>query len=242
MKLQGKIVLVTGGGRGIGKATARCFAREGAKVVICSRSGMELKETEKEIKNEGHDVLIHVADITSIREVQRLFKTIKSYYGYVDILINNASILGPKTEIISYPYQEWLKVIDVNLNGMFNVTQSALKQMVLKNGGCIINISSGVGRQGKPHWGAYAVSKFGVEGLTQVLAPEVSQYHIRVMSLNPGPTRTQMRAAACPDEDPQTVPPPEKIAETCLYLATSTDISDSGKSFDSRELFDKISR
>ena len=84
MKLQGKIVLVTGGGRGIGKATARCFAREGAKVVICSRSGMELKDTEKEIKNEGHDVLIHVADITSIREVQRLFKTNVGRHDRVD--------------------------------------------------------------------------------------------------------------------------------------------------------------
>ncbi|MHB8481877.1 MAG: SDR family NAD(P)-dependent oxidoreductase [Nitrospiria bacterium] len=240
MKLQGKIALITGGGRGIGKATAKCFAREGAKVVICSRSGLELKETEKEIKNEGHDALIHVTDITSIREVQRLFKTIKSYYGLIDILINNASILGPKTEIISYPYQDWLKVVDVNLNGTFNVTQSALKQMVIKNGGCIINVSSGVGKQGKPQWGAYAVSKFGVEGLTQVLAQEVSPYQIRALSLNPGPTRTQMRAAAFPEEDPQTLPPPEKIAETCLYLVTSTGMSDSGKSFDSRDLFDKI--
>jgi NAD(P)-dependent dehydrogenase (short-subunit alcohol dehydrogenase family) len=241
MKLQGKIALVTGGGRGIGKAIAKCFAREGAKVVICSRSGLELKEVEKEIKNEGKDVLIHVADITSIREVQRLFKTIKSYYGPIDILVNNASILGPKTEIISYPYQEWVKVIDVNITGMFNVTQSALKQMSLKNSGCIINISSGVGKSGKPQWGAYAVSKFGVEGLTQVLAPEVAHHNIRVMALNPGPTRTQMRAEACPDEDPQTVPPPEKIAETALYLAVSTTMKDSGKSFDARDLFDKTS-
>jgi NAD(P)-dependent dehydrogenase (short-subunit alcohol dehydrogenase family) len=242
MKLEGKVALITGGGRGIGKAIAKSFAREGAKVVICSRSGLELKETEKEIKNEGKEALIHVADITSIREVQRLFKTIKSFYGLVDILVNNASILGPRTEIISYPYQEWLKVIDVNLTGVFNVTQSALKQMVLKKSGCIINISSGVGKQGKAKWGAYAVSKFGVEGLTQVLAQEVAPYQIRVLSLNPGPTRTQMRAEACPEEDPSTLPTPETIADTCLYLVTNTPLSDSGKSFDASDLFTKISQ
>ncbi|MBI1824560.1 MAG: SDR family oxidoreductase [Nitrospirae bacterium] len=236
MKLEGKIALITGGGRGIGKALAKTFAREGAKVVICSRSGQELKETEKEIKNEGKEALIHVADITSIREVQRLFKTIKSYYGLVDILINNASILGPKTDILSYPYQEWLKVIDINLTGVFNVTQSALKQMILKKSGCIVNISSGVGKKGKAQWGAYAVSKFGVEGLTQVLAEEVSPYHIRVFSLNPGPTRTQMRAEACPDEDPMSLPPPEKIAETCLGLVCTGTQADSGKSFDAADL------
>lgn len=240
MKLEGKVVLVTGGGRGIGKAIAKTFAREGARVVICSRSGLELKETEKEIKNEGKEALIHVADITSIREVQRLFKTIKSYYGLVDILVNNASILGPKTDIISYPYQDWLKVIDVNLTGVFNVTQSALKHMVIKRSGCIINISSGVGKQGKPQWGAYAVSKFGVEGLTQVLAPEVASYQIRVLSFNPGPTRTKMRAEACPDEDPSTLPSPEKAAEACLYLVSSTTLADSGKSFDATELLNKI--
>jgi NAD(P)-dependent dehydrogenase (short-subunit alcohol dehydrogenase family) len=236
MKLEGKIALVTGGGRGIGKAIAKSFAREGAKVVICSRSGMELKETEKEIKSEGKEVLIHVADITSIREVQRLFKTIKAYYGLVDILVNNASILGPKTEVLSYPYQEWLKVIDVNLTGAFNVTQSALRQMILKKSGCIVNISSGVGKKGKAQWGAYSVSKFGIEGLTQVLAEEVAPYQIRVYSLNPGPTRTQMRAEACPDEDPMTLPPPEKIADACLNLVCTGIQADSGKSFDASEL------
>jgi NAD(P)-dependent dehydrogenase (short-subunit alcohol dehydrogenase family) len=239
MKLEGKIALVTGGGRGIGKAIARTFAREGAKVVICSRSGLELKETEKEIKGEGKDVLIHVADVTSIREVQRLFKTIKSYFGPVDLLINNASILGPKSEILSYPYQEWIRVIDVNLTGVFNVTQSALRQMIPKKSGCIVNISSGVGRQGKALWGAYAVSKFGVEGLTQVLAEETAPHQIRVYSLNPGPTRTKMRAAACPDEDPLTLPPPEKIAETCLYLVTTLTLGDSGRTFDAASLFEK---
>ncbi|MFI5304070.1 MAG: SDR family NAD(P)-dependent oxidoreductase [Nitrospiria bacterium] len=239
MKFDGKIALVTGGGRGIGKAIAKSLAREGAKVIICSRSGLELKETEKEIKNEGKEALIHVADITSIREVQRLFKTIKSYYGLIDILVNNASILGPKTDIISYPYQDWLKVIDVNLTGVFNVTQSALKHMILKKSGCIINISSGVGRLGKAQWGAYAVSKFGVEGLTQVLAPEVAPYQIRVFSLNPGPTRTKMRAEACPDEDPLSIPPPEKIAEACLYLISSTTLADTGKSYDASDLFEK---
>lgn len=240
MKLEGKIALVTGGGRGIGKAIAKALAREGSRVVICSRSGTELKETEKEIKAEGKECLIQVADMTSIREVQRLFKTIKSYFGPIDILVNNASILGPISEISAYPYQEWLKVIDVNLTGVFIVTQAALKQMALKKEACIINISSGVGRTGKPTWGAYAVSKFGVEGLTQVLAPEVASQNICVLSLNPGPTRTKMRALACPDEDPQTLPPPEKIAETCLYLIRNTTLEDSGKAFDSRDLFNKL--
>jgi NAD(P)-dependent dehydrogenase (short-subunit alcohol dehydrogenase family) len=126
-------------------------------------------------------------------------------------------------------------VIRVNLNGVFFVTQPVVKRMIAQHQGSIINVSSGVGRVGRAHWGAYAVSKFGVEGLTQVLADEVKQFGVRVNSVNPGPTRTEMRAEAYPEEDPLTLPTPEQVTPIFVHLASAESIDVTGQTLEARD-------
>jgi NAD(P)-dependent dehydrogenase (short-subunit alcohol dehydrogenase family) len=129
----------------------------------------------------------------------------------------------------------WEKVVRTNLTALFMVTREVLKVMVPHREGSVINVSSGVGRVGKARWAAYAVSKFGVEGFTQVLADEMKDYQIRVNAVNPGGTRTAMRAKAYPDEDPLTLPTPEEITGVFVYLASAGSQAVTGKSFDGRE-------
>jgi len=155
-------------------------------------------------------------------------------YGTVHVLVNNASLLGPRESIARYPREAWEDVIRVNLTGAFLMTQEALKTMLPQRHGSIINVSSGVGRVGRPRWGAYAVSKFGLEGFTQILAEELKEVGIRANAVNPGPTRTEMRASAYPDEDPMTLSTPDDIMPVFLYLASDDSIGISGKSFDAQ--------
>ncbi|MBI4051877.1 MAG: SDR family NAD(P)-dependent oxidoreductase, partial [Elusimicrobia bacterium] len=148
-------------------------------------------------------------------------------------LINNAGILGTRSSLAEYPDKMWEDVLRINLTGTLTVTKAVLNSAMLPaKRGSIINVSSGVGKTGKPFWGAYAVSKFGLEGLTQVLAVELKEHGIRVNAVNPGPTRTQMRANAFPQEDPMTLKPPEIAVPTFVYLASDDSSQITGGSFD----------
>lgn len=234
-KLDKKVALITGGGRGIGKAIAAAYAREGAKVFICGRTQTVLEKTAAEIHGSGGEIAWRKADITKFEDVKRLVRKVCRAYGTIDILVNNASILGPRVPIVRYPLRAWEKVVRSNLTALFMVTREVLKVMVPHREGSVINVSSGVGRVGKARWAAYAVSKFGVEGFTQVLADEMKDYQIRVNAVNPGGTRTAMRAKAYPDEDPLTLPTPEEITGVFVYLASAGSQAVTGKSFDGRE-------
>lgn len=179
------------------------------------------------------------ADIAKVREVKHLIRKARHAFGTIDILVNNASILGPRESIIRYPLSDWEEVVRVNLTALFLVTREALGLMVARREGSIINLSSGVGRVGKARWGAYAVSKFGVEGFTQVLADEVREWNIRVNAVNPGGTRTEMRAEAYPEEDPLTLPVPDAITGVFVYLASRESVGVTGRSFDARDWLKK---
>jgi NAD(P)-dependent dehydrogenase (short-subunit alcohol dehydrogenase family) len=234
-KLSGKVALITGASRGIGKAIALAYAGEGAKVFICARKPTELARAAREIRAAGGEVDYVAANLANARATKRLVNAARRRYGRIDVLVNNASILGPRAPIASYPLAAWEEVIKINLTALFLVTKEALDVMIPQREGSIINLSSGVGRTGKARWGAYATSKFGVEGLTQVLADEVKQSNIRVNAVNPGATRTAMRAEAYPHEDPLTIPAPEEITPVFVYLASSESSGVTGKSFDARE-------
>ncbi|MGH7844270.1 MAG: SDR family NAD(P)-dependent oxidoreductase [Candidatus Binatia bacterium] len=238
-QLDGKVALVTGAGRGIGKAIAMAYARAGAKVVICARTQPDLKRTAQEIQLAGGELKWRVADLTKPRAAQRVVRFAVSRYGALDIMVNNASILGPRVPLVEYPLSAWEEVMRCNLTAIFLLCREALKIMIPQEKGSIINVSSGVGRIGRSRWGAYAVSKFGVEGLTQVLADEVKEKKIRVNTVNPGGTRTAMRAQAYPQEDPQTLPTPEEITGIFLYLASEASKGVTGKSFDARDWLKK---
>ncbi len=238
--LEGKVALITGGSRGIGKAIAMAYAREGAKVFICARGTTELKKAVAEIRSSGGEISWCAADISKVGEVKRIVREVRRAYGAIHVLVNNASILGPREPIVRYPLSSWEEVVKVNLTALFLVTREVLKIMIPQKEGSIINLSSGVGRVGKARWGAYAASKFGVEGFTQVLADEVKEWNIRVNAVNPGGTRTEMRAEAYPDEEPLTLPVPEDITGVFLYLAGTESREVTGKSFDARDWLKKF--
>ncbi len=239
MKLKEKVALVTGGSRGIGKAVAAAYAREGAEVVVTARDLGGLEAAAKEIRNSGGRVVALQSDVADRHQVKDLAKEINRRFGRLHVLLNNASLLGPRVPILEYPEEEWEAAMAVNLNGPFFVIKACLPLMTAGGEGSIINVSSGVGRIGKPRWGAYAASKFGLEGLTQVLAAELQPLHIRVNAVNPGGTRTTMRAAAYPEEDPLTLPTPEEITPVFVYLASDASRDVTGQSLEARDFLSR---
>ena len=148
-RLAGKIALVTGGSRGIGKAVALTYAREGAKVVICARKQADLKRAAREIHAAGGEIAWIAADIAKARDVKRLVREAQRRYGAIHILVNNASILGPRAPIARYPLAAWELVLKVNLTAQFLMTKEVLLWMIPQREGSIINVSSGVGRIGR---------------------------------------------------------------------------------------------
>jgi NAD(P)-dependent dehydrogenase (short-subunit alcohol dehydrogenase family) len=237
MKLKDKTALITGGSKGIGKGVARAFLKEGATVIICGRNERYLKSTQEELTKHGNISYIK-ADISKMNQVKSLKDEIEDRFGRLNILVNNASVLGLRKPIIDYDEHIWQKTIHINLNAQFFVTKALLPLLLNGNNPSIINVSSSVGRLGKAGWGAYAASKFGLEGLTQVLADELKS-KVRVNSVNPGGTRTGMRAEAYPEEDPETLPTPDDIAPIFIYLASDDSINVTGQAFDARDWIDE---
>ena len=238
MKLDGKTALITGGSKGIGKGIAEAYLKQGAEVVICGRTESDLVTACSELKEFGQIDYV-VCDIAKLDDVKRLAREIEVKWQKLDILVNNASILGVRSHIMEYPEDVWEKVVHINLNAQFFVTKALLPLLNKSDNSSIINVSSSVGRKGKKEWGAYAASKFGVEALTQVLAHEMESTNVRVNSVNPGGTRTDMRAGAYPDEDPDTLPTPLDISPVFVYLASDESLDINGQEFTARDWIGK---
>jgi NAD(P)-dependent dehydrogenase (short-subunit alcohol dehydrogenase family) len=231
--LEGKVTLVTGASQGLGRALALAFAREGARVAINSRSEEGVRPVAGEAESAGAEVLALAADVSRSADVERLVGATVERFGRIDVLVNNAGVLGPRVPIEEYPEDEWRRVIDANLTGLFLVTKAAIPHM--PEGGSIINVVSGVSVEGRAGWGAYSVSKFGVEGLTQILASELEERGIRANAVDPGGMRTEMRAAAYPEEDPMTRITPEENTGVFLYLASDESREVTGRRFKAQE-------
>jgi NAD(P)-dependent dehydrogenase (short-subunit alcohol dehydrogenase family) len=231
-KLTGKVALITGGSRGIGKAIAMAYARQGAGVFVCARGEADLNRAVDEIRSAGGEVHGRTGDVGDPGQTKAIVGGAREHFGKVDVLVNNASALGPRVPIAEYPIAAWEEVVRVNLTGAFLMSQEVLKSMTPRRQGAIINVSSGVGRVGRARWGAYAAAKFGVEGLSQVLADEVREFGIRVNTVNPGPTRTEMRALAYPEEDPLSLPTPDQVVPVFVYLASDDSVAVTGQSLD----------
>jgi NAD(P)-dependent dehydrogenase (short-subunit alcohol dehydrogenase family) len=204
-------------------------------VYLCARGEDALLAAARGIEATGASVGYSAADVSDPKDAARLASRALERFPDLEILVNNASILGKRAPLAHLDIATWDEVLRVNTSSLFYVTQPLLPHFTARGRGSIINVSSSVGRKGKPNWGAYAVSKFGLEGFTQVLAAELESSGVRVNSVNPGATRTDMRAEAYPDEDPLTLPRPEDIAEVFIHLASDDSRSITGQTFEARD-------
>lgn len=233
--LEDKVALITGASQGLGRALALAFADKGASLVINSRSEESIRSVAKEAESRGAEVLAVAADVSKGADVERLAGAAVDHFGRIDVLINNAGVLGPRSKLEEHTEEEWRQVIDANLTGPFLVTKHVIPHM--PEGGSIINVVSGASAGPRADWGAYAISKFGVEGLTGNLAIELEERGIRVNSVDPGGMRTGMRAAAYPEEDPQTRITPEENTAVFLYLASDESRGVTGERFKAQEFW-----
>lgn len=212
MKLKDKVALITGGGRGIGKAIALDYAREGAKLAICARTGSEIEETAKEIKVLGTECLAVACDVSLEEPVSKLIGEVQKRFGRIDVLINNAGVMIRPAPIAETEVKKWDYTMSVNLRGPFLVTKALLPLMMRQKGGAIINVSSSIGRGAYANFAAYAASKWGIEGFTQTLAVEVKSYNIRVNSVEPGYVATKLTGYQGSR--------PESVTEVFVFLGT----------------------
>ena len=211
--LKGKNAIITGAGRGIGRAIAIALANEGVNLGLLARSEEHLQEVVKETEAQGVKAVFATADISSNEEVTKAIHALTSELGTVDILINNAGIakLG---KFMDLEVEEWEKIIQVNLMGVYYVTRAVLPGMIEQQSGDIINISSSAGQKGAPITSAYSASKFGVMGITESLAMEVRKHNIRVSALTPSTVATDLAIDNdLTDGNPEKVMQPEDIAE-----------------------------
>jgi len=236
--LENKVIAVTGAGDGIGAVTAKTFAAHGATVILIGRTVPKLEAVYDEIEAAGgpqpgiYPICLNGA---VEKDYQDMHDRLEENFGKLDGLLHNAGELGQRTPIANYKLESWQKVMQVNVTAQFLMTKSLLPLLEKADHASIIFTSSGVGRVGKPFWGAYAVSKFATEGLCQVLANELDgTSNIRVNCINPGATRTRMRAVAYPAENPASVKTPQEIMPTYLYLMGDDSLGITGQSVDAQ--------
>ena len=220
--LAGRTILVTGAGDGLGKAAAVSFAEHGATVILLGKTQSKLEALYDEIVGKGlPEPVIHPMNLhTALEEEYKVLgDSILEQFGRLDGILHSAGVLGPRTPIQFYAAESWMKVMQVNVNAAFLLCKSLLPALQASPDASIAFTSSSVGRKGRAYWGGYSVSKFAVEGLMQVLADELRQTSaIRVNSIDPGATRTNMRKEAYPAEDPNTLVTPQERMGLYLFL------------------------
>ncbi len=217
MLLKGKIAVVTGASRGIGRAICKALADEGAVIAATARSRPELESLKQEIEDRGGMAEVIPADIALEEDVAGFFSRIEADCGVPDVLVNNAG-LGVYGRLESFSAEDFDRVIAVNLRGTFLCCREAVRRMIPRKSGYIINISSVVGFKGYPNQSVYTAAKHGVMGLTKSLAVESQEHGIRVSAILPGGVDTEMVRSARPDLDPSILMQPGDIAQAVLYL------------------------
>jgi NAD(P)-dependent dehydrogenase (short-subunit alcohol dehydrogenase family) len=228
---QGRVILVTGATRGIGKAVATAMIRLGATVILHGRRAAELDALYHELKALGPEPAVAELDFEQAQgeAYQQLTSAIETRFGRLDGLLHNAGILGDRAAIDDYDIGMWQRVLHVNLTAPFILTRCLLPLLRAADDASIVFTTSGVGNIGKAYWGAYSVSKFGTEGLAQIIAAENESNNVRCNLINPGGTRTAMRRRAYPAEDPDTLPRPEDIVGPYLWLLGRASLGVTGQ-------------
>ncbi len=236
--LHDRVILISGATAGVGRALAIHAAGHGAQVILHGRSVPKLEKIYDEIEaiDGAPRPSIAVMDLASADSdaYRTLADSLNDEFDHLDGLVNNASILGERFSIEQYDAAMWQQVMHVNVTAAFALTQVCLPLLHKSDDASVIFTSSGVGRQGKPFWGAYAVSKFATEGLSQVLASEQEHGKLRVNCINPGAVRTEMRRAAYPAEDRDALKRPEDVLPTYMYLLGPDSKGVTGQSLDAQ--------
>ena len=236
--LQDRIILITGAGDGIGKAAAISCAALGAKVILAGRTLAKLEQVfDQIVVAGGAEPVIYPVDLegASTEDYDELALNLDQQFGRLDGLLQNAAILGQRTPLSNYRQDVWDRVMQVNVTAQFKMTQALMPVLEKSADASILFTTSSVGRQGRAFWGAYAVSKFATEGMMQTWAAELEGLgSIRVNAVNPGATRTQMRAQAFPAENPDSLKTAEDIMPAYLYLLGPDSASVNGQSNDAQ--------
>jgi len=239
-KLSGKNILITGASQGLGREIALRFAREGAAgLSLVARHADQLNKVRDEIRKIAPkiDIVVIEADVSKPRDIERMVATtLAQFKGHLDVLVNNASTIGPSPmpNLLDYPVEDFREVIDTNLIGPFLLIKHALPAMI-EHGGAIINVTSDAGQVGYPGWGAYGISKFGLEGMSQTWASELEETGVRVNWVDPGNMNTAMHRAAEPEEDPSEWANPAEVTDVFVFLASDESRDVTGKRFQAQE-------
>ena len=237
--LQDKVILITGAGDGLGRAAARTFAHYGANVVLLGRTREKLEAVFDEISAATSTAPVIVpADLRYLTDdsAMALADSIQDAFGHLDGLLHNASQLGLMLPMAHYPKSAWEEVFQVNVHAAALLTRHMLPLLDRSEAASVVFTSSSVGRAGRAYWGAYSASKFATEGMMQILADETETAgKIKVNSLNPGGTRTPMRALAYPAEDPGTLPIAEERMDLYVYLFSASGRAHHGEALDARD-------
>lgn len=235
--LEKKIILVTGASEGIGREAAITYARFGASVLLLGRNHQKLSQVAQHIADQGFPkaeiLLLDYARATSA-DCWQLAAQLSNSVPHLDGVLHNAGILGDRVIMAEQDEETWQQVMQINVNVTFFLTQALLPLLLKAENPSLIFTSSSVGRQGRAGWGAYAVSKFATEGMMQTLADEYQSQHLRVNCINPGGTRTAMRARAFPSEDPQKLKTPADLMPLYLWLMADDSLGQNGQSFDAQ--------
>jgi 3-oxoacyl-[acyl-carrier protein] reductase len=221
MKLKDKVAMITGGARGIGKAIALAYAREGARLAICARTESEINDTVQEIQKLKAEGKGWTCDVSVEDSVKDFVGDVIKEFGRIDVLVNNAGVMTRPVPITELEVKKWDYTIAVNLRGPFLVTKCVLPAMIKQKSGSIINVSSMIGRGAYANFIAYATSKWGVEGFTQTLAAEARSSNIRVNSVEPGYVATKLTGYSGSQ--------PESVTDVFVYLASDEANGITGK-------------
>jgi NAD(P)-dependent dehydrogenase (short-subunit alcohol dehydrogenase family) len=239
-KLAGKNILITGASKGLGREMALRFAREGAAgLSLVARHVAQLNKVRDLVRKSTPkiDIVVIEADVSKARDIERIVaSTLAQFKGRLDVLVNNASTIGPSPmpNLLDYPVEDFRNVLDTNLIGPFLLIKSALPA-IIEDGGSIINVTSDAGQVGYPGWGAYGISKFGLEGMSQTWASELEKTEVRVNWVDPGSMNTAMHRAAEPEEDPSEWADPADVTDIFVFLASDASKGVTGKRFQAQE-------
>jgi len=234
MRLQDKVVLITGSSKGLGRALAHAYADAGARVVINARGAAALEATRSELVAKHAHAMALPADATLPADIARLVETALVSFGRIDVLVNNAGILGPspRPNLADFAADDLAEVFRANVIGPVLVTQAVLPHMLEQKNGLIINVTSDAGQIGYPGWGGYGAAKAALELITKSWAAELENTGVRVNTVNPGDLRTEMHQLAFPGEDISDRLDPFTVTDLFVWLATDAAASVTGQRFD----------